>query len=73
MCLAIEIKKGNKKARDLMIERNLRLVVTIAGKYIERGVPLLDLIQDGNIGLMTAVDRYDENKGYRFSTYAYWT
>ncbi len=72
MCLAIEIKKGNKKARDLMIERNLRLVVTIAGKYIERGVPLLDLIQDGNIGLMTAVDRYDENKGYRFSTYAYW-
>lgn len=68
--LAIRITEGDSKARELFIESNLKLVVSIARKYIGRGLSFLDLIQEGNLGLMTAVDKYDVNKGYKFSTYA---
>ncbi|MBU0683773.1 MAG: sigma-70 family RNA polymerase sigma factor [Candidatus Omnitrophota bacterium] len=70
--LAIKIKKGNKKARQQMIQSNLRLVINIAKKYSYLGVPMLDLIEEGNLGLMKAVTKYDPHKGYRFSTYAAW-
>ena len=61
--LAARIKKGDKKARDLMIRANLRLVVKIAHDYARYGLPLLDLISEGNIGLMKAVERFDPKKG----------
>ncbi len=70
--LARKIKKGNKKARQTMIKSNLRLVINIAKKYSYLGVPMLDLIEEGNLGLMKAVTKYDPEKGYRFSTYAAW-
>lgn len=70
--LAREMKNGDKKAKDELIERNLKLVVSIAKKYIGRGVPFLDLIQDGNLGLMKAVDMFEPDKGYKLSTYARW-
>lgn len=66
------MKNGDKKAKDELIERNLKLVVSIAKKYIGRGVPFLDLIQDGNLGLMKAVDMFEPDKGYKLSTYARW-
>ena len=71
--LLVEIKKGNKDARQLFIESNLRLVVSVAKRYTFSNLELLDLIKEGNIGLITAVDRFDLNQNLRFSTYAvYW-
>jgi RNA polymerase primary sigma factor len=70
--LAMLIKQGNEEARDRMIRANLRLVVKIARDYDGLGLPLLDLINEGNIGLMCAVERFDPTKGARLSTYAAW-
>jgi RNA polymerase primary sigma factor len=70
--LAAKIKKGNKKAREHMIKANLRLVVKIARDYEGIGLPLLDLISEGNIGLMKAVERFDPAKGGKLSTYGSW-
>lgn len=70
--LADRIKKGDKEARAHMIKANLRLVVKIAQDYANYGLPLLDLISEGNIGLMKAVERFDPNKGGKLSTYAAW-
>src|SRR5215213_6241887 len=70
--LAARIKKGDKKAREQMIKSNLRLVVKIAHDYANLGLPLLDLISEGNIGLMKAVERFDPAKGGKLSTYAAW-
>ncbi len=70
--LAAQIKRGNKKAREKMIKANLRLVVKIAYDFSNYGLPLLDLISEGNIGLMKAVERFDPAKGGKLSTYASW-
>jgi RNA polymerase primary sigma factor len=70
--LAARIKKGDKKAREQMIKANLRLVVKIARDYEGIGLPLLDLISEGNIGLMKAVERFDPKKGGKLSTYGSW-
>lgn len=70
--MAARIRAGDRKAREHMIKANLRLVVKIARDYSGLGVPLVDLISEGNIGLMTAVDRFDPRKGAKFSTYGSW-
>jgi RNA polymerase primary sigma factor len=70
--LAARIKKGDQKARTWMIKANLRLVVKIAHDYSNLGLPLLDLISEGNIGLMKAVERFDPAKGGKLSTYGAW-
>lgn len=70
--LAKRIKKGDARARRKMVQSNLRLVVNIAKKYSKYGVPFLDLIEEGNLGLMRAAKKYDPKTGYRFSTYASW-
>jgi len=70
--VAKKTKKGDKKARLKMIKSNLRLVINIAKKYSYLGVPMLDLIEEGNLGLMKAVEKFNHKRGYRFSTYAAW-
>jgi RNA polymerase nonessential primary-like sigma factor len=70
--LAKRVQSGEFDARQEMIERNLRLVVNIAKHYINRGMPLLDLIEEGNLGLIHALEKFDPDRGFRFSTYATW-
>lgn len=70
--LALRIKEGDQKAVDTLVEHNLRLVVSIAKHYTGCGLSLLDLIQEGNVGLIEAAKKYDVDKGFRFSTYATW-
>ncbi len=72
VALAISIREGDEVAKKTLAESNLRLVVSIAKRYVGRGMLFLDLIQEGNIGLMKAVDKFDYEKGYKFSTYATW-
>jgi len=70
--LATRVELGDRDARDLMIVSNLRLVVSIAKRHLNRGLPLLDLIEEGNLGLLKAVGRFEVSRGLRFSTYATW-
>ncbi len=70
--LSRRLLKGDKEARNKMIRANLRLVISIAKRYVNLGVPLSDLIEEGNIGLMKSVEKFDPERGFRFSTYAAW-
>ncbi|MBU1125413.1 MAG: sigma-70 family RNA polymerase sigma factor [Candidatus Omnitrophica bacterium] len=72
IALSKKIQKGDEHARKAMIRANLRLVISIAKRYMYLGTPLLDLIEEGNLGLMRAVDKFNPRKGFRFSTYAAW-
>lgn len=72
MALAERVANGDSLARKKLIEANLRLVVSIAKRYANQGLPMLDLIQEGNIGLMRAAQKFDYKRGFRFSTYATW-
>ncbi|WP_159195272.1 sigma-70 family RNA polymerase sigma factor, partial [Klebsiella pneumoniae] len=70
--LAKRIEQGDEVAKSRLAEANLRLVVSIAKRYVGRGMLFLDLIQEGNMGLIKAVEKFDFNKGFKFSTYATW-
>ena len=70
--LARRIKEGDEEARNGLVEANLRFVVSVAKEYQNRGVPLADLVSAGNMGLITAAERFDENKGFKFISYAVW-
>src|SRR5579885_59008 len=72
LMLAERIAHGDQSALHSLIEANLRLVVSIAKRYSNQGLPLLDIVQEGNIGLMRAAEKFDYRRGYRFSTYATW-
>lgn len=72
LALSVRVANGEEQAKNRLAESNLRLVVSIAKRYVGRGLLFLDLIQEGNIGLMKAVDKFDYDKGYKFSTYATW-
>jgi RNA polymerase primary sigma factor len=70
--LATRIKTGDEEARNNLVEANLRFVVSVAKEYQKRGVPLADLVSAGNMGLITAAERFDKDKGFKFISYAVW-